>query len=139
MNADPRRERLEELLADRALVGLTAAEEAELAHLAAETGAGDERELELAAAALDLASWVEPSRAPRSCASASLRARGRSIRPTRSRRSADAHRASRRAGGWLAAEAARPVAFPRPAHPGVCRGTPAVRRRAPRADTLRRD
>jgi len=66
MSADPHRERLDELLADRALVGLVPAEEAELARLAAETSVGetnaDERgELELAAAALDLA--LAPARA----------------------------------------------------------------------------
>jgi anti-sigma-K factor RskA len=62
MSADSSRERpsdalarLDELLADRALVGLSAAEEAELAALLAESGAGVGPELELAAASLDLA------------------------------------------------------------------------------------
>lgn len=52
MSADPRRERLDELLCDRALVGLSPQEEHELAQLLAATGA-DESELEFAAAALD--------------------------------------------------------------------------------------
>ncbi len=61
MSADPRRERLEELLADRALVGLSAVEQAELAQLQAQLaqpagyGAIGSDEFELAAAALDLA------------------------------------------------------------------------------------
>ena len=52
MSADPRRERLDELLCDRALVGLSPQEERELAQLLAATGA-NEMEHELAAAALD--------------------------------------------------------------------------------------
>jgi len=61
MSTDPRRERLDELLCDRALVGLSPQEERELAQLLAATGA-DEGELELVAGALDgaLAPRAEP-------------------------------------------------------------------------------
>jgi len=54
MSADARI-RLEELLADRALVGLSSAEERELEGLLAETGSALDSGPELAAAALDLA------------------------------------------------------------------------------------
>jgi len=62
MSADPRIERLQELLADRALVGLTSREELELARLQVETGTPDDESYELAVAALELglAGELEP-------------------------------------------------------------------------------
>lgn len=67
---DPLPERLEELLADRAMIGLTVLEEDELARLLAETAPEVEQEYELAAAALDRALAPRPEPLP-----AALRAR----------------------------------------------------------------
>jgi hypothetical protein len=52
---DPRRERIEELLADRALVGLTEPEERELERLLRETGRRPDQASDLAVAVLQAA------------------------------------------------------------------------------------
>lgn len=74
MSADSRRERLEELLVERALVGLAPADQTELARLARESGADAADalglELEWTAASLDAALATSPAELP-----APLRAR----------------------------------------------------------------
>ncbi|HEX6883866.1 MAG TPA: anti-sigma factor [Planctomycetota bacterium] len=152
MSADPRHERLQELLADRALVGLTSREELELARLQVETGTPDDESYELAAAALELglAGELEPPPATLRAGLAAvardfvvLAARGPA--PVRGRAAASAPAAPRAPArglvlsGWLAAAAASLVALfawnARQAEPDPARQRAAL---LERAETLRR-
>lgn len=151
MSTDPRHERLQELLADRALVGLTIREGLELARLQLETGTPDDESYELAVAALELglAGELEP---PPAALRAGLAAAARDFAvlaardpaPVRSR-AARAPSAVPRAparglvlSGWLAAAAACLVALfawtARPPSPDPARERAAL---LARAETLR--
>ncbi len=116
MSADPRRERLEELLADRALVGLSAVEQAELAQLQAQYGAIGSDELEFAAAALDLAlsgpSTPMPAALRTRLAAAAVYCSGPPTRPLARAARASAPRGRAVAlAGWLLAAAALVLAL----------------------------
>ncbi len=151
MSADLRRERLEELLVERALTGLSLADQAELARLTGELGAdaaaAASLEIELAAAALDeaLAPAGRPAALPeplrvRLSASARAFAAGAGAPPAEPvlRPVARRHWALT---GWLLAAAALVLAFLawRERAPRV--PAPAERRAEllARSDTLRRD
>jgi anti-sigma-K factor RskA len=116
VSTDPRRERLEDLLADRALVGLSAVEQAELAQLQAQYGAIGSDELEFAAAALDLAlsgpSTPMPTALRTRLAAAAVYCSGPPTRPLARATSASAPRGRAVAlAGWLLAAAALVVAL----------------------------
>jgi anti-sigma-K factor RskA len=120
MSTAARHERLQELLADRALVGLTGREELELARLQAETGTSDDTGYELAAAALQLALVAQSEPLP-TALRAQLAAAARDFVAVAGRASPSprpaAHVAARPVGrwwmlsGWLAAAAAGLVAL----------------------------
>ena len=116
--SDPRLERLEELAADRALVGLTSAEQLELERLLVETESTLDGELEEVAALLDRA--LVPARAPMPPALAARLAQSAAHLPRASVTPAPRARIAPRPApgpalpvwsGWLVAAAAAVVAL----------------------------
>lgn len=149
---DPRRERLEELLVDQALVGLSPAEETELGRLSTQLGAPRDAGYALAAAALDQALAGPPPALPtalrarldQAARAYATPARQQTLVPAQPRAASlsPRPRSSPLAwGGWLVAAAALLVAFF-----ALRGGAPATRSAAElrstllaRADTLRLD
>jgi len=112
--SDPRLQRLEDLAADRALVGLSSAEELELERLLVETDSTLDGELEEVAALLDRALVpahvpMPPALAARLSASAAHLPKKATLRPVP--RSAPARTGLPAWSGWLAAAAAAVVAL----------------------------
>lgn len=112
--SDPRLQRLEDLAADRALVGLSSAEELELERLLDETDSALDGELEEVAALLDRA--LVPARVPlppdlaaRLAKSATQLPKKATLRPVP--RSTPARAGQQAWTGWLAAAAAAIVAL----------------------------
>lgn len=112
--SDPRLQRLEELAADRALVGLTSAEELELERLLVETDSTLDAELEEVAALLDRAlvptrEPLPPALAARLVESSAHLQKKAKLRPVP--RSTPARTGLPAWTGWLAASAAAVVAL----------------------------